>query len=292
MYIGWIFVFFWASGYIASAIGLQYTNPLTFITIRIVIAFLLFYLTHFIKNKGRFTLSKRDIIACVIVGAFIQFIYPVTFAYSLALNISPAMLTIILGLQPVITLFISRDISYKIQIVGIVGCLLGTILFSIEDFSLGTSNIENIGYAVISLLAITLGSIMQKKYCSHINIIENMSIQCFAALFLLIPSVSILGPFSFEVNAASIISVLWQGVLISFVSSVLLIRALRLGAVTHVSIYFSCVPVFTAVMAYIVLGSALTMTMLGGMFFIIACTFLVQNPGYFEAVREKLLKKI
>lgn len=277
-YLGWIFVFLWASGYIASSIGLHYTNPLSFITFRVAIALTVFIGINAFLHRGNLNLNAKDTVSAMSTGLFIQFLYPVFFSYALAEGISPAMLTIILGLQPILTLLISRDISSKTQILGILGCVLGTIIFSIEGFSIGSTNIENFLFALLSLLGVTFGSIIQKKYCTHIPIEKNMLLQCLAALVVLVPTTLTLSEFTAEPTFKFICALLWQALLISSLSSILLIKALQTGAVTNVSTYFSCVPAATGLMAYLALGSMLTTTMILGMIIIFGCTWLVQNP--------------
>ncbi|CAG8998777.1 MAG: hypothetical protein CENE_00737 [Candidatus Celerinatantimonas neptuna] len=49
-FIGIFFVLLWASGYIASVIGLQSSDPITFMTFRMLIAFLLFIILYLYKK--------------------------------------------------------------------------------------------------------------------------------------------------------------------------------------------------------------------------------------------------
>ncbi|MEC7308494.1 DMT family transporter [Vibrio crassostreae] len=289
-YLGWIFVFLWASGYIASSIGLSYTNPLTFITLRVIVALFVFVIINFLILRNN-KVDNRSMVHAMIVGVFIQFLYPVFFSYSLVSGISPAMLTIVLGLQPVLTLIVSRDLNSKFQIYGVLGCVLGTLIFSVENFSLGTTNFENLILAILSLLGVTFGSIHQKKYCSNIPIEKNMLFQCFSATLILLPTTIIFSEFKFNVNNISISALLWQSLLISVLSSMLLIKALKSGTVTNVSTYFSCVPAATAVMAYIFFDSVITVNMMLGMFLIFGCTWLIQNQNWIDVFFENRAKQ-
>ncbi|MEZ8844667.1 DMT family transporter [Vibrio splendidus] len=276
-YIGFIFILLWSSGYISSSIGLMYTNPLSFITLRVVVALFVFILLNFLFAESGSVMSRKDIIMSLWVGLFIQFLYPVLFSYSLSEGISPAMLTVVLGLQPVVTLMISRGWTSKIQIGAIIGCVLGTVLLSVENMSLGTSSEVNMLYAVLSLLGITFGTAIQKRYCSHIPIQKTMGIQCLSALLALVPTTLLWSEFAVEWTAPFLVALLWQSIAISSLASVLLIHALKSGTVTNVSTYFSCVPACTSVLSYLILDSELTIIMGVGIGFICVCTYLVQN---------------
>ncbi|AUI86338.1 hypothetical protein BS333_08020 [Vibrio azureus] len=284
-HIGWIFVFLWASGYIASSIGLNYTNPLSFISLRVLISFLFFLMIFLYKRKERMT--KQKIVFAMATGLLLQFLYPVFFSYSLMTGISPTMLTIVLGLQPALTLMISRDVSSKLQVYAIGGCVLGTIIFSAENFSLGSTNLENFSFAVLSLLGVTAGTILQKKHCSDIPIVNNMLIQCLSAVMVLVPTTFIISGFEAEFNYTFVSALLWQALLISSISSILLIKALKTGAVTNISTYFSCVPAMTALMSYFAFNSVVNINMLIGMALIFSCTWIAQNPKQLELASEK-----
>ena len=289
---GWFFVFIWSSGYISSSIGLLYTNPLTFITLRVAIACFIFLLFNLALPQKTTAASDKEIYYAMLVGFFIQFLYPVFFSYSLFAGISPTMLTVILGLQPVLTLSICRDIRSKIQVYGIIGCLIGTAVFSAENFTMGNTDIVNISYAIISLAGITFGTIVQKKKCSRMDIHKNMLVQCFSALSILLPTTAIIGHFQAKFTFEFISSLLWQSILVSSLSSILLIRALKCGAVTNVSTYFSCIPAGTALMAYFILDSAINTSMIIGMIFIFICTSIVQKPELFSTIFNKKRKSL
>ena len=196
------------------------------------------------------------------------------------------MLTVVLGLQPVMTLILLRDISSRTQIFGVAGCFLGTVVFSCEGFNVGSANFLNLAYAMLSLFSVTFGAIIQKKYCSNIPIETNMLTQCFSALAAILPTTIVIGGFHYEMTYQFVTSLLWQAVLISCVSAILLIKALKANAVTNVSTYFSCVPAATALMSYFILDSVLTVTMILGMAFIFACTYMVNNPSAFGKRKE------
>ncbi|RSD27284.1 DMT family transporter [Vibrio pectenicida] len=286
-HLGWVFVFLWASGYIASSIGLNYSNPLSFITLRVIISLIFFIIVCLVLRSDIKELNKYNVIHSMLVGLLLQFLYPVFFSYSLITGISPTMLTIVLGLQPVLTLIISRDIKFKVQIYAVFGCVVGTLIFSAENFSLGTTNMENFSFAILSLLGVTSGTILQKKYCSSIPVESNMLMQCLSSVIVLIPTTLIISEFKFELNYTSVSALFWQAILISSLSSILLIRALSSGAVTNVSTYFSCVPAATALMTYFVFNSVINTNMLVGMIIIFGCTWLVQSSPKLKLAPQK-----
>ena len=145
----------------------------------------------------------------------------------------------------------------------------------------------NISYAILSLLGITVGTIVQKSNCSDMDMEKNMLAQCFSALIFLIPATMIISHFYVAFNFRFIYSLLWQSILVSSLSSLLLIKALKSGAVTNVSTYFSCIPAATSLMAYFILDSVINITMIVGIIFIFICTFMVQKPASFSMIFRK-----
>nr|WP_253820461.1 EamA family transporter [Vibrio pectenicida] len=146
---------------------------------------------------------------------------------------------------------------------------------------------ENFSFAILSLLGVTSGTILQKKYCSSIPVESNMLMQCLSSVIVLIPTTLIISEFKFELNYTSVSALFWQAILISSVSSILLIRALSSGAVTNVSTYFSCVPAATALMTYFVFNSVINTNMLVGMIIIFGCTWLVQSSPKLKLAPQK-----
>ncbi|CAG8998778.1 MAG: hypothetical protein CENE_00738 [Candidatus Celerinatantimonas neptuna] len=189
----------------------------------------------------------------------------------------PALLTVILGFQPILTLLISKDKISPIQKYGILGCVIGTLIFSFNSFSIGGANIKNILFALISLAGVTLGTILQKKRCTQYKLETNLMVQTGAASALFIICILIHG-YHYSLSYSFALSVLWQGVLISFISSILLIKALSRGTVTNISTYFSCVPAATAFFSFFLLQSTISLNMLIGIFVIFISTYIVQKP--------------
>lgn len=119
------FIVMWSSGAIFVELGLRFIQPLTFLSLRFIGATVL---TWFVCLWFKPAFPKR--IAewgyILLTGLFLQGGYQVFFFLALAYNVSPGILTIILGVQPIFTAIIAREAANRNQWIGlIVGIIKG-----------------------------------------------------------------------------------------------------------------------------------------------------------------------
>ena len=126
------FVLMWASGAIFVELGLRYANPLAFLTLRLVLATAVMWI---VTLGIRLPLPKstsewRDIL---VTGLFLQVGYQVFFFLALANKLSPGLLAIILGAQPMITAAYLRDVPHRHQWIGLALGMVGLTLGAFSE---------------------------------------------------------------------------------------------------------------------------------------------------------------
>jgi drug/metabolite transporter (DMT)-like permease len=112
----------------------------------------------------------------------------------------------------------------------------------------------------------TTGSIMQKRITD--NPLGTLPVQYLAGLLLCAVFVPF-QPFHFESNVGFIMPVLWMGLVVSVLATLLLYRLIARGNLVNVTSLFYLVPAVTAVMDYLVFGNRLALLSLLGMVLII-----------------------
>ena len=100
-----LFLLMWSSGAIFVKMGLENASVWSFLTLRATGAFLLMgviYLCFKINSKTKLTPS---ILARVVVtGLLLQVFYQAFYFLSIRYELSPGLVSIVLGLQPIMTL--------------------------------------------------------------------------------------------------------------------------------------------------------------------------------------------
>ena len=268
-----LFLLMWSSGAIFVKLGLQDASVSVFLTIRSVGAALALIIVCALIAKKRglketLLLPKRLLLRVIIIGILLQVGYQT--AYFLALNyqLTPGVLAIILGLQPILTpIFANEKIGktgYFYLFLGLTGLIIA--IFGARD--LGAVTILGLFFGLISVVAISAGSVMQKK-----SIIDPVTAAFYQALtasciFLLVL------PFTetrLNLTPTFIVSASWMTIVVSTLAVLLLFRMLAKNSASKVGVLFYMVPVITMLLDYFTFGNKVTwITIMGALLVIVA----------------------
>lgn len=251
------FVWLWSTGFIGAKYGLPYAEPFMLLFYRMLITLVcLGLMACWIKPKWP---PLHSAFHMAISGLLIHGFYLGGVFYAIAGDMPAGLVSLIVGLQPLVTAIAAiiilkeRIISYQWLglFLGLVG--VGLVLFEklggagqLPEFSLVT-----LGWAFIALLGISLGTVYQKRFGNDIELIPSTFIQyCAAALFFG------LGTFLFESqevewNIQLVLAMGWLVLGLSIGAILLLMQLINRGAASEVASLFYLVPPVTALEAYI-----------------------------------------
>ena len=268
-----LFLLMWSSGAIFVKLGLEDASVSVFLTIRSVGASLaLIIVCALIAGerglKETLLLPKRLLLRAILIGVLLQVGYQT--AYFLALNykLTPGVLAIILGLQPILTPIFAKE---KIGKAGYFYLLLGLTGLTIAIFGardLGAVTMPGLFFGLISVIAISAGSVMQKK-----SVIDPVIAAFYQALtascifLLLLPFTDI----KLNLTPTFIVSATWMTIVVSTLAVLLLFRMLAKNSASKVGVLFYMVPVITMLLDYLTFGNKVTwITILGALLVIVA----------------------
>jgi len=117
-------------------------------------------------------------------------------------------------------------------------------------------------FGLLALASMTLGSIMQKRIID--NPLGTLPLQYVSGLLLCAVFVPF-QPFDFEQSASFYLPVLWMGLVVSLLATLLLYRLIARGNLVNVTSLFYLVPAVTAVMDYLIFGNRLALLSVLGM---------------------------
>jgi drug/metabolite transporter (DMT)-like permease len=270
------FVFLWSSGAIFVELGLYDTKPLNFLSLRLVFSAMIMWLIYLRLKPSLPTqwIEWRDIL---LTGLLLQAGYQIFFFLALAYDVSPGMLAIILGAQPILTAVLSREKTTKNQWLGLLLGILGLTLVVGHSILEGTVSFAGIGSALLSLVSITIGTIWQKRIT--LNLPANMAIQYTGSSLVLIVLALMFESYAVSWTIRFGIALTWMVLIISIASTLLLYLMIRRGNLTNVTSLFYCVPPVTALLDYFIFGHTLQLVALIGMALIVGGLILVNQKG-------------
>lgn len=260
-----LFVLLWSSGAIFSKLGLAHASPFAFLLVRFSIALLMLVLLiplfKFKLPKAGKPLLYAGITGLVLLGA-----YQIFYLLALQMNVTPGVMATVMGVQPILTVMLTERQRSWSRLFGLALGLVGLIMVVYQGIGLAGMSLTGMLCGLLALVSMTVGSIMQKRITD--NPLGTLPVQYLAGLLLCALFVPF-QPFHFEYSAGFIVPVLWMGLVVSVLATLLLYRLIAHGNLVNVTSLFYLVPAVTAIMDYLVFGNRLALLSVLGMGLII-----------------------
>jgi drug/metabolite transporter (DMT)-like permease len=280
-----IFVLLWSTGFTGIRYGIPYAPPFTFIAIRMAIATLLLALialiiTHAIAMQWH-VIGKSALIGLAIHGAYLGGCF-----YGVKQGMPAGITALICSLQPVLvsissSYFFGEKLSPR-KWAGLSLGLAGLILvIAPQLLKTNADSLPRNGVIAvfIALLGGTVGTILQKKYGSGIEVLSGTAWQ-YGATFLLMLALALIferGE-SVEWNISFVASLLWLIFALSIGAILILYYLLARSSAAAVSSLYYLVPAVTAVEAYFLFGETISLiTAIGAIITIIGVALVLRE---------------
>ncbi|CAN5177312.1 DMT family transporter [soil metagenome] len=278
-----LFVVLWSTGFIGTKYVLAGAEPLTYLTLRMILVVLLMGAIVAIWRPvwPDWTGAMHSVVAGFLVHGF----YLGGTAVAIYHSVPAGLSALIPGLQPILTSTLANrwlgERVTRLQWTGLLMGLAGTLIVLH-----GRTISGNAGWGwlatCVALISITLGTLYQKRYCSQIDWRAGNLIQFFAAGLLFAA-----GAWLFETrvivwNREFVFGLAWLVIVLSVGSIGLLYWLIRHSAATQVASLFYLVPGVTAIMAYALFDERLDFISIVGMAICAAAVLLVNRPARVE----------
>jgi drug/metabolite transporter (DMT)-like permease/RimJ/RimL family protein N-acetyltransferase len=282
------FVLLWSSGYPAARIALDHSGPFTLLMLRFGGAGLIFAALatwrHVPWPRGRAALHSA-LVGTLQLGLQFGALY---WAASRGVNVG--LIALVIGTMPIVTALLGRALFHEIvrplQWIGFALGFAGVALAVGESVRPGSGAGPGAYLAVVAgLLAISVGTLYQKRHASDVDPRSGLALQHLAATVLLLPFAVHEG-FRADTSAVFFASLGWVIGVNSLTTFALLFVLLRRGAVNQVATLFFLMPPVTAVIDYLVLGDALTAYKVAGLALAALGVYLATRPRPESAARR------
>ena len=188
-----MFVILWSTGFIGSKLGAPYSEPFTFLAIRFSIASAIIVSVG-LCIKMSWPKTSSQVMHTIIAGILIHGIYLGGVFWAIDDGLTAGLTALIIALQPILmsigaALFLEENITSK-HWIGLSLGLAGVTIVIKEtmgiNFNHNMLDSKGIIACIISVIALSIGSLYQKRFCSSENVWAHQAIQLSSAAVFLI----------------------------------------------------------------------------------------------------------
>ena len=263
-----VFVLFWSTGFVAAKFGFPYAEPFTFLGTRFVIASTLLFALCF-ALRAKWPRRLRDYGHISVTGFLVGSIYLIGVYYGVFLGVSIGVMALIVGLQPLITgalagPFLRESVSRR-QWVGLALGFGGLSLVVAEKIALGEAVWFGYVLGLMGLVAITAGTLYQKKFCANFDLRTTVAIQNGVSCVLMLALASMFESMEVSWTGEYLFALLWSAVVLSVVAMMVFYYLVARGAATKVTSLIYLSPPTTAAMGWLVFDETLAALAIAGM---------------------------
>jgi drug/metabolite transporter (DMT)-like permease len=265
-----LFVLLWSSGFIVAKFGLPYAPPLTFLLLRFL-GVLLLLVPAVLLLRAPWPRGKIAHIA--LAGLLVQAGYLIGVWCAIKQGMPAGLSALIVGMQPILTAFAAPLVGERVlprQWLGLVFGLGGVALVVAAKIQLVGLGLNSILLCVLALLAITAGTLYQKRYCPDFDLRTGTVVQFTSSLLLVLPLAVVFEGWTPDFAAVQwtprfLGAWLWSVLGLSIGAIFLLFALIRRNDATQVTSLLYLTPPTTALMAWLMFGEAFNLMGMAGM---------------------------
>lgn len=267
-----VFVLIWATGFIVARYGMPHAPPMKFLLVRYALSVVAF-VAWALLARAAWPRSRVQFGHLAVTGILMHAGYLGGVWAAVKAGMGAGLSSLLVGLQPVLTaLWISAwggQVSTR-QWGGLALGLGGLLLVVWQKLGFGEVGPLNLTFAVIALLAITAGTLYQKKFVLPCDVRTANLVQLAAAFAVTLP-LALLETESMRwtlpggaVNGELVGAMAWSVLGLTLGGSSLLYLLIQRGAATSVTTLMYLVPPTTALMAWALFGEPITPLIVAG----------------------------
>jgi drug/metabolite transporter (DMT)-like permease len=264
-----LFVLLWATGFIGARYAMPWAEPFTFLAGRFLIAAALLAVLIAFRGPGR--ISRAGAWHSALAGMLMHGVYLGGVFWAVHRGMPAGISALIVGLQPLITALLAGRLLGEKTLprhwLGLALGFAGVIVVLWPKFGAAGAGITaaTLAAAVIAVIAMSLGTVVQKRFGDAIDPVAGALFQYLGASVLMVA-----GSFAFETRAVTltgelVFAMAWLVLVLSIGAIFLLMAMIRTGEMSKVASLFYLVPAVTAVIAWLLFGESLSLVQVAGM---------------------------
>lgn len=272
---------FWAFSFIWTKIAIESFQPVTLVTLRLVIAVLLLYTYAKATNKFQF-IKRADLKWFVLLAFFEPYMYYMGETYSLTM-LNPTLVAVIIATIPLFApvfafLFLKEKIS-PVNILGIIISLLGVMMVIYEPQAGMEAGLWGIVLVFVAVFSAVFYAISLRKISLHYKTVNIILYQSIIGLFFFVPTFFITDYATIadiKITYKSLEALLMLAIFASVLAFVLFAGVVRKIGIAKTNVFVNLIPVFTALFSWLLLGQQLGFNQWVGIAVVVSGLFVSQ----------------
>ena len=279
-----IFVLLWASAFISAKYGMTASGPFSFLFVRFAIVSVIF-LGAALVMKSVWP-DRHLLVPTMIAGVLMHGVYLGGVFFAISKGTPAGIASLIVSIQPIITAFLAliflKENIRLIQWVGIATGMAGVILVISPRLG-GAIPMIGLITCLVSVHAMSIGTIIQKRYLGKLDLIAGNALQAMAAAGFYILLLMTIETYYLEWTIEVTLSMIWIITTVSIGAITILMLLIRSGQMAATSSLFFMVPPVSALMGYVFFGETLGLLGIIGVAVASFGVWLVNKPEKKEA---------
>lgn len=284
-YIAIVFaMIFWSVSFIWTRIAIDSFQPVTLISLRLLIASVLLFIVIASARKLQ-KIRWADLKWFVLLAFFEPYLYYMGETYGLTMvesTLASVIVSTIPLFAPILAFFVLKERISMANILGIFVSLGGVVLVIYEPNGGFSANPLGVTLLFMAVFAAICYSAILRKISSHYKTINIIFYQSVIGLFFFIPTFFVTDFGSLQqiiITRDAIVSLLMLSVFASVIAFVLFADVVRKIGVARSNVFVNLIPVFTAIFAKIFLNEDLNWPKAIGIVVVVAGLFVSQFAG-------------
>ncbi len=276
-----VFVLIWSTGFIVARFGMPQSPPMKFLALRYALSVACFAVWA-LAARVAWPRDRKQVGHLAVIGVLMHAGYLGGVWSAVKLGMGAGLVALLVGLQPVLTaVWVSARggaVSGR-QWGGLALGLGGLTLVVWQKLGLGEIHPLNLALAMGALVAITVGTLYQKRFLAPCDVRAASLVQLAAAFLVTLPLV-LLEDEGMRWNHELIGAMAWSVLVLTLGGSSLLYLLIQRGAATAVASLLYLVPPATALMAWALFREPITwLTVLGMGLAAVGVSLVVRAPA-------------
>ena len=272
---------FWSFSFIWTRVAILSFPPMTLITLRLIIASALLFLVAIVSGKFQ-KLRRKDFKLFLLLAFFEPFLYYVGETYGLTMvesTLASVIVSTIPLFAPILAFLILRERIGWANIAGIVISLVGVFFVIYQPGGGFSANPWGVALLFLAVFAAICYATTLRKISTYYTTFNVIFYQSFIGLFFFIPTFFLTDfstIMSIHVSKESLLALIMLAVFASVVAFVLFAGAVREVGVTRTNVFVNLIPVFTAILSWLILDEIITVSKWFGILIVVLGLFISQ----------------
>ncbi|MFM6989802.1 MAG: DMT family transporter [Rhodoferax sp.] len=274
-----LFVVLWSTGFIGARLGLPHTEPLTFLFVRYV-AVVVLMLAIALATRAPWPQGWRAWFHIGVAGLLLHGVYLGGVFIAISLGLPAGVAALVVGVQPLLTAigagWLLGETVMRRQWLGLLLGLGGVALVVAHKMG-SVFGLHAIVPCVIALLAITAGTLYQKRFCPRFDWRSGAVAQFVPTALATGLCAWVFETGRMDLTGEMVFALVWLVLVLSVGAVSLLNWLIRQSSAVNIASLFYLVPPCTAVVAWALFGESFSQLALVGMALVVGGVYLARK---------------